>query len=362
LKDVMESEIYQPVIEVTRGLAGGGAQTVESIHFGAIAVVNVNGKILAWYGDPYAVTYLRSTAKPLQAMPFYECGGREAYDLSLEEVALTCASHSGTDDHVRVAESLQKKAGLHESDLLCGTHPPMHEATAKALLARGEKPTSNRHNCSGKHSGMLAYAKMSGLPLENYIDPAHPIQKTILATFAEMCRLPVDQVRVGTDGCSAPNFAVPLYNAALAYARLCDPLAGEVHPPQRAAACKLIFSAMTNYPQMIGGPGRFDTALMQVAQGRLVCKEGAEGYQGIGLPPGALGAGSPATGIAIKVSDGDARDRAIHAVALEVLRQLGALDQSELEALSTFGPKTNVLNWRKLVVGEVRPCFELIRE
>jgi L-asparaginase II len=358
----MESEAYQPVIEVTRGLAGGGARTVESIHFGAIAVVDVSGKLLAWYGDPYAVTYMRSTAKPFQAMPFLEHGGQKAFDLSLEEVALTCASHSGTDDHVRVAKSLQKKAGIHESDLLCGTHPPMHEATAKALLERGEKPTPNRHNCSGKHSGMLAFAKMSGLPLENYIDPAHPIQKAILATFAEMCKLPVDLVRLGTDGCSAPNFAVPLYHAALAYARLCDPQAGEVHPPERAAACKLIFSAMTTHPEMIGGPGRFDTALMQAAQARLMCKEGAEGYQGIGLLPGVLGAGSPATGIAIKISDGDSRNRAIHAVALEVLRQLDALDESVLEALSSFGPHTDVLNWRKLVVGEVRPCFSLNRE
>lgn len=352
---------YSPIFELTRG------GIVESIHFGAVAVVDVYGKLVAWYGDPKTVTFLRSTAKPFQALPFIQHGGQDFYHLTPREVALLCASHSGTDEHVAVVQKIQMKTGVSEADLLCGVHPPSHEPTAEALRERKEQPTPNRHNCSGKHTGMLAYTRMLDLPEHpdasdlDYIDPQHPVQQEILSTFAEMCELPVDQVVEGIDGCSAPNFAVPLRSAALAYARLCDPETGGVMPAERAAACRTIHAAMMANPDMVGGPGRFDTRLMGVGQGRIVAKGGAEGYQGVGLMPGALGPGSPALGIALKISDGDLKSRARPAVTLEVLRQLGALSASELGLLSEFGPATPVHNWRKIVVGQAHPRFELER-
>ena len=134
-----------------------------------------------------------------------------------------CASHSGTDEHFKVVQSFQQKAGISESQLLCGIHPPFHTETWKRMIRQDEPITPNRHNCSGKHTGMLAYAALKGYTLENYVDPAHPVQQTILKTFSEMVGLEPGQVIVGIDGCSAPNFAVPLRSAALGYARLCDP-------------------------------------------------------------------------------------------------------------------------------------------
>jgi L-asparaginase II len=343
---------YSPVYELTRG------DTVESIHFGAVAVVDRHGKLLAWHGEPHTQTYLRSTAKPFQALPFLEAGGPQAFHLTLKEIALICASHSGTDEHFVVAQSIQKKAGVTEDDLLCGTHPPTHSATRKEMQARGENPTPNRHNCSGKHSGMLASARFHGWPLEDYINPAHPLQKNILTVFAEMCSLSPEQVGVGIDGCCAPNFAVPLYNAALAYARLCDPV--ELSPA-RAEACRTITHAMTTHPVMIAGPDEFDTCLMEVTGGRLVSKGGAEGYQGIGLLPGTLFVGSPGVGITIKISDGGERPKIRSAVVMEVLRQLNVLSEREWETLSTFGSTLPVHNYNKILVGEGRPCFELQR-
>jgi L-asparaginase II len=171
-----------------------------------------------------------------------------------------------------------------------------------------------------------------------------------------MCDLAPEQVFTGTDGCSAPNFAVPLKNAALAYARLCDP--SEL-PSERAEACRQITTAMTSHPDMVGGPGRFDTLLMEAAQGKIVAKGGAEGYQGLGILPGVLGPGSPALGIVFKISDGDLRNRARPAVALEILSQLGALTAPQMRSLSKFGPTFPIHNWRKIVVGQARPCFEL---
>jgi L-asparaginase II len=260
---------------------------------------------------------------------------------------------------VAVLKNIQEKADLSEGDLMCGVHPPYDATTAMVLQERGEKPTPNRHNCSGKHTGMLAFAKMSGLSLKDYLNPDHPVQREILQTFSEMCGLSPDQVAVGTDGCSAPIFAIPLYNAALAYARLCDPVRGNVAPKSRLQVCRIINQAMTTHPLMVSGPGRFDTSLMEITRGRILAKGGAEGYQGIGLLPGALGADSPALGIALKIADGDLKTRARSAVSIEVLRQLRALSKDELDALAKFGPTYPVHNWRKLEVGEARPCLEL---
>jgi L-asparaginase II len=352
----------QPVLELTRG------RIVESVHYGAVAVVDSSNRLVAWLGDPQYVTYMRSSAKPLQALPFIERGGDQAFHLTSRELAIICASHDGTDEQVEVVKGIQAKVGVQESDLLCGTHPSFHAPTQEAMLKSGEQPTPNRNNCSGKHTGMLAHARMRGLPISDYINPDHPIQRTILETVSEMCGLPVEKIEVGIDGCSAPNFALPLYNAALGFARLCDPrgLATE-----RAAACRRIVAAMMANPLMVGGPGRFDTRLMEVCSGRIVAKVGAEGFFCIGIMAGALGAGSPGIGIAIKVSDGDlsvrkANGETYHrvrpAVALEILRQLGYLDEKELEALAPeFGPVKPVINLRKLVVGETRPVFTLQR-
>jgi L-asparaginase II len=343
---------YAPVYEHTRG------ETVESVQFGAVAAVDLHGQLIAYCGNPQAITFLRSSAKPFQVLPFLEAGGQHAYNLSLEEVAIMCASHAGTDRHVAIVEALQAKVGIKEGDLMCGVHPPPDQDTAAALDRRGEKPTPNRHNCSGKHSGMLAFAKMRDWPLEDYINNDHPVQRQILRTFAEMMDLAEDEIRLGIDGCSAPNFAIPLYHAALGYARLADP---QVFSPERAAACRLITQAMQTHPELVSGPGRFDSQLMRASGGKLVAKGGAAGYYGLGLLPSALGADSLAVGVALKISDGDARRKARPAVVLEVLRQLNALEDAELKALETFGPCDSLENWRKVNIGSSRPCFRLIR-
>jgi L-asparaginase II len=366
---ITNNNLYQPIFELTRG------KIIESIHFGAVVVVDAQGRLVASYGDPQAVTYLRSSAKPFQVLPLIEHGGQAVYQLAPREIALICASHTGTDEHVHNVRAIQQKIGVQESDLLCGVHPPFDPATLQAMHARGEQPTPNRHNCSGKHTGMLAYTRMKNLPVREapgslpYIDPLHPIQQEILQTFAEMCELPREQVQLGTDGCSVPTFAVPLYNAALAYARLCDPQAAGLLSPPREEACRTITAAMTRNPDMVGGPNVFDTRLMQAGKGRILAKRGAEGFLSMGLLPGALGENSPALGIAIKIADGDLgahtgaagdyRGHARPAVGLEVLRQLGALSPAELESLADYGPTFEITNWRKLVVGQGRPCFML---
>jgi L-asparaginase II len=360
----MTNSPYQPIFQLTRG------DIVESLHFGAIAVVESTGRVVAWHGNPGLVTFTRSSAKPLQALPFLENGGMSFYGLTLQEVALLCASHSGTDEHVAVIRSIQVKTGVSETDLMCGIHTVYDRKTAEAMRERGETPTPNRHNCSGKHTGMLAFSRMLGIQIDPdglaYIDPNHPVQRKILAALAEMSDLRQEEIHIGIDGCSAPNFALPLRNAALAFARICQP---EGLAEKRAETCHLISKAMLTYPDMIGGPDNFDTFLMQAAQGRVICKGGAEGFQAFGVMPGAIKPGSPALGVAFKVSDGDlkghnypAGDPRGHvrpAVTLELLRQLGVFEAQELEKLADFGPEFPVKNWRKLKVGWASPCFKL---
>ena len=171
-----------------------------------------------------------------------------------------------------------------------------------------------------------------------------------------MCGVPEDEIVIGIDGCSAPNFAIPLHNSALAIARLCDP--GNFSQ-DRSAACKTITSAMMSNPFMVAGPGRFDTRLMEVTSGKVVSKGGAEGYQVLGIMPGALGVDSPALGIAFKISDGDLRSRARPAISIEILRQLNALTPEQVSELSEFGPTRTLKNWREIEIGGAIPAFKL---
>lgn len=350
---------YQPIFALDRG----GKR--ESVHFGAIAVVNAEGKLIASFGNPQAVTYLRSSAKPFQVLPLLDHCGAEYFGLTLPEIAIMCASHSGTDEHVAVVRGLQAKTGVQESELLCGVHPPYDPKTAELLKQRGEAPTPNRHNCSGKHTGMLAFARMlreHGYMVEEaypYIDPRHPVQQKIVQAIAEMCALPQQDVFIAMDGCSAPNFALPLERVALGYARLFSPEKVPTQTTRRAESCSMVTRAMTSYPNLVGGPGRMDSVLMEVAQGAVLAKGGAEAFQGMALPPRVLSPQSPAIGIAFKIADGDARNRVRAAVALEVLRQLHVLSKDQLQKLEEFGPEWTIRNWRGLEVGKAYPIFEL---
>lgn len=347
---------FEALLELTRG------DIVESIHLGAIAVVDSQGTLLHSHGDPNTVAFLRSSAKPFQALPFVERGGVEHFGFTQKELALACSSHETAQSHLDTVKGMQAKAGIQESDLQCGGHLPGDAAMLKFVVRHDIHPTANFNNCSGKHTAMLACAKMQGLPLETYLQTDHPIQRDILAGFSEMCGLPADSVAPGVDGCSAPNFAVPLVNAALGFARLCDP---RDLSDARAAACRKITSAMTSHPEMISGQGEFDCELMKVGREKIITKRGAEGFQAIGLLPDENSRG---IGIAFKVMDGDpgrmndalqSRPRVRPAVTLEILRQLGALNAAQLAKLSAFGPTLPVKNHRGIVTGESRPVFTL---
>jgi len=348
----------EPVlVEVTRG------SMVESRHRGFIAVIDAAGGIIASLGDIGTTTWFRSAAKPFQTIPIIASGATARYGLTPRELAVITGSHSGENIHVETVLSILNKIALDESALKCGAHMPFDDESAKRLRAENRRPSALHNNCSGKHAGMLAFAKRIGEPVENYIDPDHPIQRRIRSTLARFAAAPVDEtkiavaiaVAIAVDGCSAPVFGLSVEAMARSYARLVGPQHAEIEP-ELAAAAEAVVNVMTEYPEMVGGTrNRLDTDLMLVAKSQIVSKVGAEGVQLLGVKPNERY--PKGLGIAIKIEDGDTR-RARDPVVIETLRQLGLLNDDQCARLSSYARST-VFNHRKIEVGEVRTCFKL---
>lgn len=338
-----------PLVEVTRG------SMVESVHRGCIAVVDADSQILTSLGNIETQTWYRSAAKPFQTIPIVVSGAANHFKLTDQELAVINGSHSGEDIHLAAVSSILLKTGLAEADLMCGAHMPFDDLASKQLRAEGRHPRVLHNNCSGKHSGMLAFAKFIGEPTENYINPQHSIQRQIRIVLARFADVPVDEVAVAVDGCSAPVFGVSVEAMARSYAKLVGVRHTDIEPDLTLAAERVV-NSMVEFPEMVGGSrNRLDTDLMHVAAGQIISKVGAEGVQLLGVRPCARY--PKGLGIAIKIEDGDIR-RARDPVVIETLRQLRLLNDDQLMQLNRY-VRSTIFNYRKLEVGEVRTCFKL---
>ncbi|MFC5497198.1 asparaginase [Caenimonas terrae] len=328
---------YVPLIDLTRG------DTLECQHAGAIAVVDTAGRLLAHAGDPQAMTFTRSTLKALQALPFMEADGPAKLGFDQRDIAMLCASHSGEPMHVAQVQHMLDRAGLSYKRLQCGCHVPYY-----VELGVGPAPAhidERHHNCSGKHSGFLAYCVQHGLSLEDYLDPAHPLQEAIRRDVARAAGVPPQDLRLGIDGCSAPNYAMPLAGLARAYARL----ASGAQDGEFGASFAQLADAMVAHPELVSGTGRNDEAFMRAGRGDWVSKVGADGVQ-------AIASRSRGQGIAIKIADGN--KTALFAASVAALDQLGWLDERQREELLPWRAEV-IANWRGTPVGERKPVFRL---
>jgi L-asparaginase II len=326
-----------PLVETFRG------GTLENTHFGAIAVCDTRGRVIASAGDAHWMTFTRSTLKALQALPFMESGGADAMKFTRREMALMCASHNGEPMHVETAQSILDKAGVTYKRLQCGCHVPYY-------VEHGVGPAPGHidermHNCSGKHSGFLAHCVHSGWSLGDYLDPAHPLQQSVRSHVARAAGIDESRMKMGIDGCSAPNYAMPLSALARSYARLAT---GE-RDAEFGASFAQLADAMTSHPDLVSGTGRNDLAFMQAGRGDWVTKVGAEGVQ-------AFASRSRGEGFAIKISDGN--KPALYAATIEVLEQLGWLGDAQREELRPWRG-TSIASIRGDTVGERRPAFRL---
>jgi len=289
---------------------------VESVHAGHLVLLNADGSILFQMGNPTLDIYSRSSLKSIQASAMVRAG----LDIEPRLLALVCASHAGTPMHQQGAQAILAKVGLDEHSLRCILDRPLDEE-----LRRTSDPTRLAMNCSGKHAGMLATCVINGWPTETYLDPSHPLQIAIKAEVENMSGEEVTLTSV--DGCGAPLFLFSLLGLARAIRNLtisADPIHQSV-----AQACR-------DFPEMVSGPGRLGTRLMQNVPG-LFMKEGAEAVNVASLPDGRT--------LAIKISDGNAR--AMSAITAAALAKFG-VDAQEIP-VNTLGAG--------LPVGTIRASF-----
>jgi L-asparaginase II len=319
--------------------------TVESAHRGHLVIIDGDGNTVSAIGDPKAVTFFRSAAKPFQAIPCITSGAADEFHFSEEEIALACASHSGESRHVRIAGLMLERIGLTEAHLHCGSHLPFYEKEAERMLRAGEYAIQLHNNCSGKHAAMLAFAKHIEADVNTYELLENPVQQKILETISQFSEVPANKIGIAIDGCVAPNFALPLHAMATAFKNLMRP---ERFDQKTQSAASRIVSAFVKFPELIGGSERLDTMLMQAAGGKIISKVGADGVWLCGVLPSERYPTGLA--IALKIEDGDDR-RARPVVAVEVLRQLGILSAEDLADVSPMPIK----NRRGDVVGTVEP-------
>jgi len=316
---------------------------VESRHRVHLAAVRVGEAPVAWSGDPGHVTFIRSAAKPFQALPLVDEGAVERWKIPSNELALCCASHSGEPVHIEGVRRLLDRIDVPEEELECGAHLPMHRPSAHALLARGEAPRPIHNNCSGKHAGMLALARHLGWARRGYRRSGHPVQERMVADVARWAGLESQDIVRGVDGCGVVCFGMPLEALALAFARLGEAAKREETGPVT------VLKAMVDHPFLVAGSARLCTRLMEVTEGRIVAKLGAEGVYG------ALDR-RQGIGIGLKVEDG-AR-RACEVALLDSLNQLGSLESEEVSRLSEW-VSPPVLNTRGEAAAHLRALGSL---
>jgi L-asparaginase II len=331
-----------PLIEMTRNA------TLENQHYGAVAVVNLKGDVIASAGDAHWMTFTRSTLKALQALPFMQSEGDVAMKFDARDIAMMCASHNGEDMHVTQVESMLTKAGQQYKALECGCHVPLIFSFFDKAAPAGVRYDERYNNCSGKHAGFVACCVHHSWPVKGYIELDHPAQRAIRRDVARVVGMDEMQMPVGTDGCSAPNYAMPLSKLAYGYARL----ASGARDAQFGASFEKLSSAMRAHPDLVSGTGRNDEALMRVGRGDWVTKVGADGVQVVS---------SVSRGEAFALKIIDANKQALYAATIEVLEQLGWLDDAQREALEPWRAR-KIINARGLMVGERKAVFTLQRK
>jgi L-asparaginase II len=336
----------------------------ESVHRGDIVEADADGRLIRTLGDPDRVVTLRSTVKPFGVVALIEAGGIEAFQLDAAELAIMASSHSGEDAHVRTLQGMFRRAGVSQSALACGNEGmPLDALTAARLARDGEKAGPIRHMCSGQHAVGLLLARLKGWDIESYWQPEHPAQGLYRSAVARAYGTSPERLRTAIDGCGLETYAFRLREVAQAYAFLADPTSVAKRDGRSSLAepLTLVRDAMLANPDMVGGRhDRLDTSVMKAAEGRIVSKAGMEALRAIAILPGPRTGThlDGASGLAIKIEDGDGYDRGTWAASVEALRQVGVLDAQAMRVLARYH-RPAILDPHGRVGAESIPEFEL---
>ena len=314
----------------------------ESAHRGDIVEVDAGGRMIRALGDPDHVVNLRSCVKPFGVTALLDAGGQQAFGLEPAEIAIMASSHSGEDLHVRTLQAMYRRTGVSQAALATGIEGmPLDELTRARLARDGERPGEIRHMCSGQHSVFLLLCRLNNWSTDEYWLDEHPAQVAYRAAVATAFGTTAAKLRLGIDGCGVATYAFPLREIARAYAFLADPASLPAGDPRAAVAGSLgiVRDAMLAHPEMVAGSrDRIDTSIMKALPGRIISKGGMEALRGLAILPGprARGVAAPASGMAIKIEDGDGYERATWAASIEALGQASVLEGQSLRVLSRY--------------------------
>lgn len=337
------SSLINPILVHTRR-----GSLVENRHRGAYVVVDQDGDIVVAAGHFKEMIYARSALKPINVLAMLVSGAADHFQVTDEEIALACASHSGEEQHVRAVAAWLDRIGCTDTDLECGIHAPMGATARRQLREKGLPLTALYNACSGKHTGFLTLTQFLKAPLQGYTQIHHPTQKEIMKIAAQMVGIKVDETPKGIDGCNIPMMAMPMMNLAQGMVKLVAPQNLE---PSLHQACERVISAMQTYPFLVAGTHRFCTEVIEKTKGKVLVKMGADGvFSGVAV--------KKKWGIALKIDDGDLQ--AAETAMIHLLNRLKLLETDV--SVGDENPFKKWLNlpiysWTKEPVGYYESAF-----
>ncbi|MFD0957954.1 asparaginase [Paenibacillus chungangensis] len=319
---------------------------LENIHYGHICGVNEQKRVVYRSGDPEWVTFMRSAAKPMQAVPAFMGGFLDdRFRFTDEEKAIMMASHRALPYHVEALEGMLGKLGLAEETLVCKPTYPLDMDARDALVAGGKPQRRVYHNCSGKHLGLLAYCIGMGYPLEGYEQVSHPAQQEVLRIVSLLSEVPSGDIRIGTDGCGFPVFGMPLSGMARAFLKLACPDLIEDEAVRKAVM--EVTANMNRYPAMISADYLICPNLLM--DDNIVAKGGAKGVYCFALRKERMA-------FALKVNDGSEEEWPI--IVASILEQIGYSNRATIDRMYRIGPP-EIRNDNGLIIGRNQAVFRL---
>ena len=308
------------MVEVTR------SDFIESIHYGTAVLINSNGEILKEWGDSNLLIYPRSALKPIQSLNLYKDGVAKALDLSDKLIALTTASHHAETIHREMVENWLQKMNLNENHLACGPAWPLNEKYQLQAYSKYKTKRKIFHNCSGKHCGHLAVCQYKSLPITNYQNKNHPIQKDLIQLIEDLSKYKIKNV--GIDGCTLPNPLMPLKKFAFAVAQLADYEKLNDH----SAIAKRIFDSCVKFPEIAGGTESINSILTNLSNGKAFVKNGAEGVFAAIIP-------EQKSALVVKIIDG--AKRAAEVAIAGLLSELKIINNEKIKKIKKMPIKNS---------------------
>ena len=317
------------MVEITR------SNFTESAHYGVAVLINSSGEILQEWGNSNALIYPRSALKPIQSLNLYKDGVAKALGLSDNLIALTTASHHAENIHQKMINNWLKKINLKEKHLSCGPSWPWNIKDQFKAHSKYKVKRKIFHNCSGKHCGHLAVSKYKNLPIKNYQNKDHPIQKDLIKLIEDLSKYKIKNI--GVDGCTLPNPLIPLKKFAFAVAQLAD----YKKLNEYSTIAKRIFDSCVKFPEITGGSKSINSILTKLSKGKIFVKNGAEGVFVAIIP-------EQKSALAVKIIDG--ASRAAEVAIAGLLSELKIINNEKINKIK----KIPIKNSANQIIGSMK--------